>query len=435
MSRPIPALLATFCLFSIQYTLVTYAVVDATEHDFSFHGYARGGFMTSEAGETAAEFAAPGAGAKYRLGNESDVQLRLRLNYQYGDVATTEPYVQAEIAVEDYQRLGNSRDFTLNQVPKAWLRFGNVLADDVSFWVGRRWYKRKGSYINDYWWLNSGQKSNLGLGVEGIKLANSELNIAVFQHRDDDAISLNSANNNTGTLKAMTLDIRLEKMVISETSQLNFWGLYADRSKHENLGYEQQSGWGLGSWLDLTDVMGGINTLAVTYREGAAMHQSTYNAEPIRESSGYDLDNASQWEINNSWLWDDRSNYAVQWLLLARAENYGENGVDGDTIYWYSTGARPTLYLSQRWNVAAEFGIDYVDNEILGVQGSVEKISFALQLSPDKKFMSRPVLRFFMTYAQWSDDLVGYVGNRPDNAPYGNDNDGWTIGTQIEHIW
>ncbi|MCK4710510.1 MAG: carbohydrate porin, partial [Gammaproteobacteria bacterium] len=48
---------------------------------------------------------------------------------------------------------------------------------------------------------------------------------------------------------------------------------------------------------------------------------------------------------------------------------------------------------------------------------------------------SRPVLRFFVTLADWSDDLKGLIGNIPGNAPYADETQGWTIGAQAEAWW
>ena len=42
------------------------------QQSLEFHGYFRGGLGMSEHGETQAKFQAPGARAKYRLGNEPE---------------------------------------------------------------------------------------------------------------------------------------------------------------------------------------------------------------------------------------------------------------------------------------------------------------------------------------------------------------------------
>lgn len=405
------------------------------DQELSFHGYGRTSLATSEGGNTAAHFIAPGAGAKYRLGNESDTQLRLRLDYNNRGAEDSSPYLKGEVAVEDYQQFGNTREFKLNQIPKANIMLANINESGASLWLGRRWYGRKGSYINDYWWLNSGQKAHVGAGVEGVALFGAELNVAGFYHRDEGVEGVGAYGSNKGTLRSRTLDVRWEGMSLNRNQQISFWALYADRPKDSTLGYEDENGLGVGMWLDSLNVFEGKNTFAVTYRKGAAMTQNTYNSKPIRENQGYNLDRAFMWEINNTWLLDNQTDYAVQWVVLARQENFGQSGVKGESIHWFSTGARPTFYLNQFWSIATELGLDYVDNDIVGVKGPLAKLSLALQLSPSKGFVSHPALRLFGTYAVWGSELEGHIGGVPDNAPYAEQSSGWNIGLQVEHAW
>lgn len=427
------------CLLLVNIFLCFYKVAHAQETNvdlsaFSFHGYTRAALAQSEGGETAASFKAPGAGAKYRLGNESDTLLRLRVNYTGKASSSTEPYINAEFAMQGYEAFGNTEDFELGDVPKAYLQFVNYLGEGVSVWLGRRWYERKGSYINDYWWINSGQWANFGFGVEGIKLFDGEVKVAAFFH-EDGVKGIEEKSNKSGDLSSHTIDVRWLNIPLTDNTKLNFWGLGAFRESKQSLGYEDETGFGIGTWFDTKSFFGGKNTLAFTYRTGPAITQRSTYSRPISEENGYVLNDASMWEINQSWTWDNNASYAIQWLTLARGDKHGVSGVKGDTITWLSSGARPVLYLNRHWSLATELGIDYVDNEIQGVKGSLGKLSVALQVSPEKAFMSRPVLRVFATYAQWGSELEGYVGNSPANAPYGMDDNGWTIGAQVEHIW
>jgi len=430
-----------FILPALMTTSLVYADETVSKHNFSFHGYTRINLSMSENGSTPAHFYAPGAGAKYRLGNESDLLVRLRLNYVNGNEYGTEPYIKAVVAAHGYQLNGNTSDFNLHKIPKAYIEFGNYLAKGINVWLGRRWYERKGSYINDYWWLNSGQWAQAGIGVEGIQLVGGEFKVSIFSFEDTNITSINSENSNKtdnavmGTLNSNTLDLRLVDIDLNQNIKINFWALYALRYENKDIDYEYKNGFGLGMWFDSQKIFGGKNTLAVTYRAGAAMHKRTTNAIPVNETMGYNLDKSSVWEVNNTWIWDNKDSHALQWVMLARSENFGKDGSSGDTIDWYSTGIRPIYYLTQYLNIATELGIDYVDNEIIGASGSLTKLSLALQLSPTKGFMSRPVMRLYITYAKWSDAWIGYIGNQPDGAPYGDSNHGWVIGAQLEHIW
>lgn len=125
----------------------------------------------------------------------------------------------------------------------------------------------------------------------------------------------------------------------------------------------------------------------------------------------------------------------MQWTVIARSENFGLKGSKGDTVNWYSTGIRPIFYLTNHVNIAVELGIDFVDDEINDRQGSVRKSTIALQLAKSRGYYSRPVLRAFATYANWSDDFKELVGVSPNGAPYGNQTHGWTYGIQAEAWW
>jgi maltoporin len=64
-------------------------------------------------------------------------------------------------------------------------------------------------------------------------------------------------------------------------------------------------------------------------------------------------------------------------------------------------------------------------------QGWLRKCTFAPQIGADRKFFGRPVLRVFLTYANWSDGFRGMVGG----VPFENSTSGLTYGVQAEHWW
>ena len=98
---------------------------------------------------------------------------------------------------------------------------------------------------------------------------------------------------------------------------------------------------------------------------------------------------------------------------------------------WASVGMRPVYYFNDRFSVAFEAGVDWAKSEPLGTDGHLWKTTLALQLSRGGKFFSRPQLRAFVTYAQWSDDFRGLVGG----VPYENATDGLSYGLQVESWW
>ncbi|MCK4707120.1 MAG: carbohydrate porin [Gammaproteobacteria bacterium] len=104
-------------------------------------------------------------------------------------------------------------------------------------------------------------------------------------------------------------------------------------------------------------------------------------------------------EINNTLTQEFLPDYSVQWTLLLRQEDRGVAG--NSKVSWYSIGARPIFYFSKHINLAFEVGIDNIDDEINNRSGTLSKLTTALQISAAPGFKSRPVLRFFITLADW----------------------------------
>ena len=79
--------------------------------------------------------------------------------------------------------------------------------------------------------------------------------------------------------------------------------------------------------------------------------------------------------------------------------------------------------------------MDYTDGFNSTVNGQTEgwlrKFTIAPQIGAGRKFFSRPVLRTFFTYANWSNGFRGLVGG----VPYQNRTDGISFGVQAETWW
>jgi len=78
--------------------------------------------------------------------------------------------------------------------------------------------------------------------------------------------------------------------------------------------------------------------------------------------------------------------------------------------------------------MAFEGGVDWVKDDQAETSGNLYKLTLAPQVSLGGRFMSRPVIRVFVTYAHWSGDLVGRIGGND----YANENNGLTYGVQME---
>jgi maltoporin len=107
-------------------------------------------------------------------------------------------------------------------------------------------------------------------------------------------------------------------------------------------------------------------------------------------------------------------------------------GAAGDGVdKWISFGARPVWNFTDHISIAFEGGFDYTKSDIGNYEGWLRKFTVAPQIGAGRDFFSRPVLRLFFTYANWSDDFRGRVGG----VPYGNTTNGISFGVQAEHWW
>ena len=69
----------------------------------------------------------------------------------------------------------------------------------------------------------------------------------------------------------------------------------------------------------------------------------------------------------------------------------------GKQVQWVSAGLRPIFHFNQYLSLAFEAGMDWVDDEQAGTTGSLYKFTIAPQVSLGDRFMSRPVIRGFVT--------------------------------------
>ncbi len=402
-----------------------------------YHGYFRSGFgMNGEGGKMEA-FRAPGAGAKYRLGNEADTYGELGLTYNWlrEDDPLASPYVRATTMLSystgenfSYDSLNNQvqgNDFALRQ---AYIEAGNVFesAPEIRFWGGQRYYRRHDVHINDFYYLDM---SGYGGGVEDVplgdfgKLAVAWLGGGVDSYTTDRG---DAAKQNID-LRLYDIDVPLGKMTLWMDYSSTKGGEVRDVFNPDGSPFSIQSsaGWaaGLIHRTGEEQFLGGYNELFVQYGSGAA-----YNFATSLDASGPDLDSASRFRIGDHFTVQPSSHFAMQTVAVYQDTKYG--GPDSRET-WTSFGLRPVVFFSDRFSLALEAGVDWVDSQPLGTDGHLWKITLAPQISRGGKFFSRPVIRPFITYAKWSDGFRGMVGG---NA-YENALDGLSYGLQVEAWW
>lgn len=371
-----------------------------------YFGYFRAVSAWSEDGSMQEAFGLPGV-SKYRLGNESDNYAELGVKHKfdmpagYGDKEIEAVFMLADGTgpTELSNQFWDDTNFV-----QLYLKLDNFLGDGVDAWAGRRFYKRMDIHMNDYFWMNTGGNADGGFGIEGIQTAGGEFSFASFRFKDA---------TNTGS----NFDFRLEGIDTNEDGQLTLW-LYA-AMQHDSGADDAESGFGLGAWHTQSNVMGGSNTMALLYKSGAAT-----NGTVVLGGAGYD--DMSSFEFNNNLHIEPSENYSLQAAFIAKVDE-----ASGGNVTWVSVGVRPVMYMTDHVSVAVELGLDTLDNEVTNLDGMLTKATVALQLSKGRGYYNRPVLRGFLTLANWDDDFQGAVGG----TAYVNDTSGWTLGVQAEAWW
>ena len=406
---------------------------------FEFHGYLRSGYgMNGEGGKMEA-FKAPGAFAKYRLGNEAETygEMALTNNWLREDDPLSAPYIRTTVMMSyttgenfTFDSLNNTKQGNDIALRQAFIEGGNVFQSipDIRIWAGQRYYQRMDIHINDFYYLDM---SGYGAGVQDVpldkfgKLSVAWLGGSVSDYQTD----------THGRLAKQNLDLRLSDIHVP-FGKLTAWLDYSNvrggdvtnafNPDGSNLDVESSSGWAVGLFHRTGEeaFLGGYNQLSIQYGQGAA-----YNFASTLDSAGPHLDDAWHFRVTDHFTVQPSEQFAIQAVGLYDKIHYG--GPDSDNR-WISIGARPVFFFNDRFSMALEAGVDWVRNDITGRDGHLWKITFApLQISRGQKFFSRPQLRAYVTYAGWSDDFKGSVGG----TPYMDDTRGLSYGIQAEAWW
>ena len=169
---------------------------------------------------------------------------------------------------------------------------------------------------------------------------------------------------------------------------------------------------------------GGYHTFSVQYGTGAASNYSTSIDDPtpyIRSSERF--------LVTESVLFQPNDRFAIMPIFVYQRLKDG-NPRDGWN-QWVSFGARPEVFFTKYLSLAMEAGADQTSSPSGHYDGWLRKVTIAPQIGAGRKFFSRPVLRAFLTYADWSDGFRGLVGG----PAYLKKTAGLTYGVQAETWW
>ncbi len=392
--------------------------VDALE----FHGYLRSGYGLNGRGGQQVAFQAPGAAAKYRLGNEAETygEFTLINNWIKPTGEPGRPWFRTEVMLQ----AGTTNSSTFASTDAFHLREAFVQAGDLwrwlpgaRVWAGERYYRRQDIHINDFF---SVDMSGYGAGVEDVELGVGRLAVAVLGSASEDVTT------QRGVYSKLNLDVRLYDVAVP-LGRLALWvngsrargGVQADGT-----GIASATGWAVGLKHLSTELLGGFNNLLIAYGKGIS---TNFRADVAAPTAG--ADDATRLLLTDHLLIQPAPFFAIMPVIIYQRQRSGAPAAGTDQ--WFSAGARPILFFSDYTSLAVESGFDWVTDGQGRYEGWLRKVSVAPQVGSGREFFSRPVARMFVTYASWSPSLRGYVGG----APYAARLSGVTYGVQAETWW
>jgi maltoporin len=412
---------------------------------FEFHGYFRSGYALNGEGGQQVAFEAPGAEAKYRLGNEAETYAELIFvnNWINPEHASDKAWMRSEFMIEaNTTNSANSANFPNGigndqfRFREAFVQAGNVLDSqpNAKFWAGERYYRRQHIEINDFYPLDM---SGYGGGVEDLNVGIGKIAVAFVSAARPDIVTQN------GNLAKSNIDVR----VYDVKGPLGLWAGWFDYATSK--GGTTVSGAALppGTLALTTDGYafgfrhqrlewhGGFNSLSVQYGTGAASNFSNPgNGTTIPDPTQF-INKTRQLLVVEQMLLQPNEEFAIMPIFLYQRSKDGNPQHDWNE--WVSFGARPEIFFTKYLSLAFEAGFDHTEGYVITqngtpyVDGWLRKFTIAPQIGAGRKFFSRPVLRAFLTYANWSNGFRGFVGG----VPYQDRTSGLTYGVQAEAWW
>ena len=395
--------------------------------NFEFHGYFRSGYGLNGVGGQQVAFQAPGAGAKYRLGNEAETygEFIFVNNWVNPSHTIDKAWFKTEVMLQaDTTNSSTYANFSGGvgndnfRLREAFIQAGNVLESqpDAKFWAGERYYRRRHIEIDDFYSLDM---SGYGAGVEDVNLGFAKVALAYLAGARPDTMTGN------GTWAKSNLDFRLYGV----KGPGGLWGGWFDFANSK--GGTTSTGTTIpttdGYAFDVRQTQlewhGGFHSFSFAYGTGAASNFSTSMDDPTQY-----IRSSARLLATEQVLFQPNDKFAI--MPIAIYQRTKDGNPQHPWNQWLSFGVRPEVFFTKYLSLALEGGFDHTDSPGQ-YEGWLRKFTIAPQIGAGKKFESRPVLRVFLTYADWSDGLRGLVGG----IPYLKRTSGLTYGVQAETWW
>ena len=261
--------------------------------------------------------------------------------------------------------------------------------------------------------------SGYGAGVEDLNVGIGKLALSYLAGARPDIVTEN------GQLTKNNIDARLYNL----KGPAGLWGGWFDFATSKGgktptgTSIPTMDGYALGLRHQRLEWHGGYHSFSIQYGTGAASKFSASIDDPTPYSNS-----SARLLVTEQVLYQPNDKFAIMPIFVYQRSRDGNPQHDWNQ--WLSFGARPEVFFNKYISLAFEGGFDHT-HSVGQYDGWLRKVTIAPQIGAGSKFFSRPVLRTFLTYANWSDGLRGYVGG----APYRNRTNGLTYGVQAETWW
>ncbi len=401
---------------------------------FEFHGYFRSGYGLNGKGGAQVAFQAPGADAKYRLGNEAETygEFIFVNNWLNPERNADKAWLKTEVMIEantansaSYANFPGNTGNDQFRLREAFVRAGNILEfqPNAKFWAGERYYRRQHIEINDFYPLDM---SGYGAGIEDWDLHIGKMSVAFLAGARPDIIMQN------GNYAKSNVDVRIYDL----KGPFGLWGVWFDFATAKGGTIQTgtviptANGYAFGIRHQRLEWHGGYHTFSVQYGKGAASNFSTSIEDPTPF-----LKSSERLLIVDHLLVQPNDRFAVMPIFIFQRKRDGQPGHGFND--WASFGLRPEVFFTKYLSLAFEGGFDHTEGFITTQNGNTQfdgwlrKFTIAPQIGAGRKFFSRPVLRVFLTYANWSNGFRGLIGG----LPFEDRTSGLSYGVQAETWW
>lgn len=385
---------------------------------FEFHGYFRSGFGLNSKGGDQVAFQAPGAYAKYRLGNETETYMEPMwvanwLNPERGDKLRFSSAVMVHFVGGnngDADGVGDPANIAIRQ---AFVEVGGFSASqpDLTAWAGHRYYRRRDIHINDFFYQNT---SGMGAGFQGYNLGFGKLSVAYLGGSADTPTA------SFGRPTKSSIDIRFHDIALGP-GKFELWVMPVLQAGDDDAGIDSRHGVAGGLFYNIP-VSKGFTELSGEFGIGGGAN--------LRSDLSGDADDGWMLRVVDRGAIELGPMMSLGFGAVFQLDN--RDG-EGDSNMWISAGLRPVFQLSKIFAVNVEGGVDFTKPGDAEGDPSffLGKVTVAPSIRPGAGFWSRPEIRAFVTAAFWNSDAKGQIGG----GVYNDDSFGLTFGVQAESWW